>query len=98
MGTLFDYLKWNNILYKDLTDEDGKAKIEKFVDYLKKAELEELILSFSPACQFNARWFDHNGQDFVTGFPDDLSSKMMVLWLKLDEPEPLVEYRKIYPT
>lgn len=97
MTTLFDYLKYNNILYKDLTNEEDKAKIEKFVDYLKQAGLEETILSLTPAHQFNARWFEHNGRDFISGLPQDLSDKMIVLWMKLDEKEPLEEYRKIYP-
>ena len=97
MITLFDYLKYNNILYKDLTKDEDKAKLEKFVDYLKQADLEKTILSLTPAHQFNARWFDHNGRDFISGLPEDLSRKMIVLWMKLDEPKPLEEYRKIFP-
>lgn len=98
MLTLFDHLKYNNIPYKDLTDEEGKAKIEKFVDYIKKAELEQTVMQFdNPSYQFNARWFDHNGRDFITSFPESVSDRLIVLWMKLDEQEPLEAYRKIYP-
>lgn len=86
--TLFDHMKYNNVHYNELKDEESKRKIERFVLSIQSnKELEHLILSFPQAYEFNARNFWHNGKDFISGFPDDLSYKMISLWIKTnDEP------------
>lgn len=86
--TLFDYLQYNNNSYYDLNiSKEDKELIEKFAAKLKEEGLEETITSFSPACKFNPRNFEHNGKDFITGFPQDLTNKMILIWLHLTEPE-----------
>lgn len=86
--TLFDYLQYNNSSYNDLNiSKEDKEIIERFAEKLKEAGLEETITSFSPAYKFNPRNFEHNGKDFISGFPQDLTNKMIVIWLHLTESE-----------
>lgn len=83
--TLFDYLSFNNVSYFELENLDEKERLELYVDKLKEAGLEDIITSYSPAYRFNPRDFEHNGKDFISGFPQDLTNKMILIWLHLDD-------------
>lgn len=84
MARLFDYLKYNNIPYYELTDEYGKDKLERFVKKVEEKELDKIILSFTDRT-FNAREFPEFPHDFVSSFPEDLTNKMMSIFVHLDD-------------
>jgi hypothetical protein len=85
--TLLDYLQYNNINYSELPDGEDKDKLKRFAKKLEEENLKELILSFTPAHKFNPRHFEHSAQDFISGLPQDLTNKMMLLWVNLNDPE-----------
>lgn len=94
--TIFDYLKYNNTDYKDLKEGDDKDRVTKLAENIKAVGLENVILSFTPAYQFNARFFEHNGEDFISSFPQDLTNKLIVLWLHIDDEDSLAHYKKLF--
>lgn len=82
--TIFDYLKYNNVDYYELGNQDDKERLERFVRKLEEAGLDKIILTFPPAYKFNPRYFEHNGRDFISGFPQDLTNKLILIWVNLD--------------
>ena len=85
MKTLVDHLKYNNMTYDEL-DENNKKRLEQFADQLKKENLEDIILNVAhDNYYFNARSFPDVGKSFISDFPNDLSDKMIVVWVKLFE-------------
>ena len=87
MATIFDYLDFNNVSYYKLNEGDEKEMLKSFVVKLKEAGLEETILSLNISYRFNPRNFWHNGKDFYSNFPQDLTDKMIVIWKHLTEPK-----------
>lgn len=87
MFTIFDYLKYNNIPYSELPEGEDKNRLEKFAKKIEDEGLKDLILSFTPAHTFNARNLENHPKDYISGLPQDLTNKLILLWLNLDNPE-----------
>lgn len=89
MNTLLDHFKYNNVPYNKLKDCPEKQKLERFAKKLEEKGLSETILSFNLAYEFNPRHFLHHDPphfpDFKSGFPQDLSYKMITIWIRLDD-------------
>lgn len=85
--TLLDYVLYNNIPYSELKDDEDKEKLNRFVKKLEDEKLKDLILSFTPAHTYNIREFETGTIDVVTKLPDDLSHKMLRLWIHRDDLE-----------
>ena len=83
MPTLFDYFKYNNLPYVELSEFD-KEKIDNFVATLKQNGLEKTILSFDcEKCKINIKDNIGSDVDFVSSFNSmDLVRKIMRIWLK----------------
>jgi hypothetical protein len=86
--SLFEYLKYNNISYFELKNDDEKKKLEKFVNKIKQENLEKTILSFTPAHKYNIREFESGVIDVISDFnAADLERKLMRLWIHKDDPK-----------
>lgn len=94
---LFDYLKYNNIFYKELPEGLNKERMTLFAEQIKEVGLDKAIMEYNPAHTFNAREFEDYPHDFVHPFPNSLGDKLIVLWLHIDDKEPLEAYKRLFP-